>query len=69
MTGRDPALLQKLFGVKRVEGPQVDDHGHELVEHALTVLGVLREQDGAHDLLQLGLHLLDEIGVAQSGAV
>ena len=62
------ALLQELLGVQRVEGPQVVDHGHQLGKYG-GVVRVLGQQDGVEDHLQLGLHPLDQVGVAETGAV
>lgn len=64
----DLALLQELLRVQRVERPQVLDHVHELREDG-RVLGMLREQDAAQDLLETSLHLLHELGVAEAGAI
>lgn len=54
--------------MQRVERPQVLDHVHELREDG-RVLGMLREQDAAQDLLETSLHLLHELGVAEAGAI
>ena len=64
----DLALLQELLRVQRVERAQVVHHGHQLREDG-GMFRVLRQEDAAEHVLQLVLHLLHQVGVAQSGTI